>query len=85
MKKTFLTKAEQWKYEAEWRLISTDGPGPIQFRSANLTGIIIGASAPTSLVETVRAWYRQRDAPTALRCAVVDSKKFQLNMVPVKL
>ena len=85
MEKAFLTKAEQWKYEAEWRLIRTDGPGPIQFQPANLTGVIIGASAPTSLVETVKAWCRQRDAPASLSRAVVDPQKFQLNIVPVKL
>jgi hypothetical protein len=85
MEKAFLTKAEQWKYEGEWRLIRTEGPGEIQFPPDNLTGIIIGASAPTSLVETVKTWCRQRGAPTALRRAVVDARKFQLNIVPVKL
>ena len=85
MEKALLTKAEQWKYEAEWRLIRTEGPGAVPFQPAHLTGIIIGTSAPTSLVEAAKGWCQQRDTATTLHRAVVDSKKFQLNIVPVKL
>ncbi len=81
MDKALLTKAEQWSYEAEWRLCRyKDGPGIVQFRPQNLTGVIIGALASVPTVDTVVAWVRQRSAPINVYRAAVSVKRFELDI-----
>lgn len=41
-----LTKAEQWSYEREWRLIAMGGSQPIGYDLASLTTIYLGAAMP---------------------------------------
>jgi hypothetical protein len=81
MECAFLTKAKQWEYEDEWRIISEGGPGPVRFDPAELTGIIIGASAPQSTVDTVRKWCAQRSLPLQITRMQVDGRTFRLNRV----
>jgi hypothetical protein len=86
MGKALLTKSEQWSYECEWRLIRyKGGPGVVQFRPANLTGIIIGALASPSTVDTVMTWVRQRSIPVSLYQSFVSPKKFDCNSPPCEL
>jgi hypothetical protein len=40
--KMLLTKAECWKYEKEWRLISKHGPGKQFSSNQNVNGVILG-------------------------------------------
>jgi hypothetical protein len=84
MERSFLTKAEQWAYESEWRLLRSEGPGKVGFNAASLTGIIIGALAPARVVEKVSEWCQHRDAPITLSRAAVDPRKFKLNITPVR-
>jgi len=81
MECALLTKAKQWGYEAEWRIISQGGPGALRFDPAELTGIIIGASAPQTTVDTVRKWCAQRSLPLRITRAQVDARTFRLNLV----
>jgi hypothetical protein len=83
MERALLTKAEQWRYEFEWRLLREEGPAVVRFEPANLTGIIIGALAPVGTVEKIRTWSRERHVPIRLSRAMVDHKQFQLNIVPL--
>ena len=79
--KALLTKSEHWFYEEEWRLIRCkDGPGIVKFRPHNLTGIIVGALASHSTLETVRSWVRNRSTPVNLYRASVSNKKFELTI-----
>lgn len=85
MGKALLNKSEQWSYECEWRLIRyKGGPGVVQFRPANLTGIIIGALASPSTVDTVMTWVRQRSIPVSLYQSSVSPKKFELQLAPTR-
>ncbi|MDB5764565.1 MAG: hypothetical protein JWQ21_3560, partial [Herminiimonas sp.] len=85
MNKALLTKSEQWSYESEWRLCRYDGgPGVVQFRPANLTGIIIGALASPSTADTVMTWVRQRSVPVNLYRASVSPKNFELHIAPIR-
>lgn len=85
MRKALLSKSEQWSYECEWRLIRYQGgPGVVQFRPANLTGIIIGALASTSTVDTVMTWARQRSIPVSLYQSSVSPKKFELQLASMR-
>jgi uncharacterized protein YbcV (DUF1398 family) len=81
MECAFLTKAKQWEYEAEWRIISEGGARPVGFDPAELTGIIIGASAPQSTVDTIRKWCAQRSLPLQITRMQVDGCTFRLNRV----
>ena len=81
--KAILTKSMHWSYEEEWRLIRyKEGPGVVQFRPHNLTGIILGASANHETVEMVRSWVRRRPSPVNLYCASVSNKRFELSIEP---
>lgn len=81
MECSLLTKAKQWGYEAEWRIIREGGPGTFRFDPAELTGIVIGASASQATVDTVRKWCAQRSSPLRITRAQVDARAFRLNLV----
>lgn len=79
MEKSLLLKSNHWAYESEWRLLRyLGGPGVVKFRPANLTGIILGALASASTIDTVAAWVRRRAVPISIYRASVSSKKFEL-------
>lgn len=83
MEKAMLTKSECWTYEAEWRLLRLeDGPGSVQYRPSNLTGIILGALASRATVDTVRKWVSQRASSLAIYRATTSSQNFELLIDP---
>jgi hypothetical protein len=49
-----LTKAEQWSYEREWRLIVKGGSQPVGYDRACLRGIYLGAAMPEARQRAVR-------------------------------
>lgn len=86
LEKSLLTKADQWRYEREWRLLRyTGGPGVVQFRPENLTGMVIGAEAASSTVDLVRGWVNQRATPLSVYQAKKNRHAFALDIVEVKL
>ena len=81
MKKALLTKAEQWAYEEEWRLIRYEhGPGSVQFRSINLTGIIIGAAAPPDTVALIEQWVHARAEPVNIYQATLNKTDYAVDI-----
>lgn len=82
LQKHFLTKAKQWAYEREWRVIRPGGVGMVTFPPEMLTGIIIGARARRSTLETVVRWWRERPQPITLHRAVPSRTEFKLDIVP---
>ena len=56
----FLTKADHWKYEREWRLLRFDldrahpEPGVVAFPTSSLVGVILGCCADPSSQDYVR-------------------------------
>jgi hypothetical protein len=81
MEKALLTKSDQWSYEREWRLISYQrGPGPVQFRPQNLTGIILGALITPDKEELMRGWVRASASPITLYRAHLDARLYAVNI-----
>lgn len=79
MEKALLTKSEHWAYEDEYRLLRYEGgPGLVEFRPPNLTGIIVGANADRETMELLRVWINERDEPMQLYRASVSPKQFQI-------
>ena len=55
-----ITKARQWEYEQEWRMINPSGPGSYPFPPQCLTGIIFGLLMPEKHKELIRGWCKDR-------------------------
>ena len=86
LEKSLRTKSDHWKYEREWRLLKyTVGPGVVQFRPENLTGIVIGAEATSVTVDLVRRWVSQRAAPISVYQATKNRHTFALDIVEITL
>ena len=60
--RTCFTKAKQWKYEQEWRIVDINGPGPHQFPPQCLTGVIFGCRMSEKHKELIRDWCEDRDS-----------------------
>lgn len=82
LQKHFLTKARHWEYEKEWRVIRDGGVGVVTFPPEMLTGIIIGAHASRSTLETVVRWWRECPQPIKLYKASPSRTEFKLDIVP---
>jgi len=83
LEKAMFTKSNHWAYESEWRLLSYQrGPGVVQFRPENLTGIVIGAMASAATVEKVLDWNKTRPEPIQVYRASINKKKFDLDIRP---
>lgn len=81
MTKALLTKSLQWAYEEEWRLINfTKGPGTIEFRPENLTGIVLGALASADTVAVVKQWAKARLYPLAIYQASLSNTDYSLDI-----
>ena len=39
---SILTKATQWSYEKEWRMITMNGPGPITLTNSHIDQVVFG-------------------------------------------
>jgi hypothetical protein len=79
MEKALLTKSDQWSYEDEYRLLRYKaGPGLVEFRPHNLTGIIVGANADSRTMDMVKGWISERIESITLYRASVSSTKFEL-------
>jgi hypothetical protein len=77
------TKASDWSYEEEWRIIDhTKGPGEKRFPQELLTGVILGARMPQEDRDTVLEWLKGRKSPVDVYEAVVSDKSFSLDIVP---
>ena len=80
MDKTLLTKAQQWKYEQEWRIITPKRNGPLPFSSQCLTGVIFGCKMSDEHKELIRAWCKERQ-PAITYCQARQSpNSYQLNI-----
>lgn len=79
MEKALLTKSDRWAYEDEYRLLRyKHGPGLVEFRPHNLTGIILGANADRATIDLVKSWIGERAEAVTLYCASVSSTEFEI-------
>jgi hypothetical protein len=78
---TFLKKAKDWEYEAEWRISDIQwGPGKKQFPPEALTGIILGARIPEEDKKNILKWCSYLHASPKIYEAKMDNEKFRLNI-----
>ena len=77
-----LTKATQWKYEKEWRILDDNGSGPHQFPSRFLTGIIFGCEISEDHKEMIREWCKDRQPPIKYYQARRATDAYALKIVP---
>lgn len=81
MTKALLTKSLHWAYEEEWRLINFEtGPGTVEFRSENLTGIVLGALASADTVAMVKQWATARSHPLDIYQASLSNTDYSLDI-----
>jgi len=80
------TKAIDWKYEEEWRIIDHDkGPGNQVFPEEMLVGVIFGVLMKEEDKEAVNTWLQERKHPVPLYQASVASDSFSLRIDPYEL
>ena len=81
--KTCLTKAENWKYEKEWRIVDLSGPGSHQFPSQFLTGVIFGCRMSEEHKRLIRGWCNDRQ-PSITYCQAEQREDgYSLNIVEI--
>lgn len=83
MEATILTKADDWRYEREWRLFQPGEAGRFApFQPSELTGLILGFAISPEDVARIRSWLAQRSTPLSLFVARQrNPSSFELEMV----
>lgn len=82
--KALLTKAIDWKYECEWRIVDhINGPGVQTFPSEALTGVILGCRIPPENRQRITQWCEARDPRPALYWAEEKDREFGLDIIPI--
>ena len=78
-----LTKAIDWKYEAEWRIIDHDtGPGSKSFPEELLVEVIFGVRMEEKIKIEVANWVNQRNSAIKLSQVSLISGSFSLRIDP---
>ena len=78
-----LTKAIDWKYEQEWRIINHEkGPGDKKFPQEMLLEVIFGARMEPKDKNVVVEWVKGRKAPVKLFQASLADRSFSLVIEP---
>ena len=67
VRKSVLTKAEQWAYEQEYRVLDMERSGRREIPDDLLTGVIFGTRTPDAHREEVLGWIAERSAPVRVR------------------
>ena len=84
MEKCFLTKAKDWEYEAEWRVVFYKMPsGTSPIKPSNLISVILGARASIDSKQLVRRWLSTRNDKLKISEASFVSGEFALRMKPI--
>jgi len=75
------TKARDWSYEREWRIINCP-PGARTAPHEELSGVILGCSIPASDRQEVLEWARARPVPIQVYQAGREEGAFRLRFSP---
>lgn len=78
-----LTKAEDWRYEEEWRIIDLDnGPGIQKCPPESISGVIFGSRMSARDRRQIKEWCKSREPPPMLYEAKMKDKEFGLDIIP---
>lgn len=83
LNETLLTKAKQWKYEREWRIIIPNSLGAHGFPRQCLTGVIFGCRMSEEHKELIRAWCK--DGQLAIKYSEARQSKDSYSLDIVEL
>ena len=81
--KTLLTKAKQWEYEREWRMVCPRMTGSYQFMPDCLTSVIFGCRMSDEHKEMIRGWCRNREPAITYYEARQSADSYALNIVEI--
>lgn len=78
-----LTKAKDWKYEEEWRIIDhVNGSGRKDFPDELLVEVVFGARIDPKDKEEVLSWISKRKKPVQVSQAILSSGSYSLEILP---
>jgi hypothetical protein len=84
MEAFLFTKALDWAYEQEWRLLDVDdGRGNKEYPEECLAGVVFGASMTKEDKAEVAGWLRGRKSPVQLYQASIVPGAYSLTVEPV--
>lgn len=76
-----LSKAKDWEYEEEWRIVDHEkGVGVQQFPSGLLTGVILGAKISEADEEKIRGWIEENKHPVRLFRARICEHSYSVHI-----
>ena len=78
-----ITKALQWKYEQEWRMINPSGPGSYPFPPECLTGVIFGLLMTEKHKKMIRDWCGDRYPGIQFYEAQQSKNSYSLKIVKI--
>ena len=85
IKSFLLTKAHDWSYEQEWRIITTEGHGNKSFPDNLLTGVILGVRMLPEDRDYVVNLIKQRKSPVEICQANIKEGSFSLEFEALRL
>ena len=80
VRKIILTKAHEWEYEKEWRIVLPNITRWQPFSSHYLTGIIFGCRMSEAHKEMIRGWCKDRHPPIKYYQAQQSKKEYRLHI-----
>ncbi len=79
-----LTKAKDWEYEDEWRIVDYEGgPGVKQYPAEALRSVILGCRIMPGNRQQIMQWWRARNPRPDVYWAQEKEKEFGLDIIPV--
>jgi hypothetical protein len=78
-----LTKAEDWRYEKEWRIVKIDGTGVQICPAEALSGVILGCRMLAETKRQIKEWCRECQSRPTLYEAKEKAQEFGLDIVPL--
>lgn len=79
---SILTKAQDWKYECEYRIVRNT-PGYISIPSGQIAGVIFGQRMSDEDKQEVSQWVNLLDHPVAMYAAIMNENTYSMNIVSV--
>jgi hypothetical protein len=80
--KTLSTKAEAWRHEEEWRLITIGRSGIIHMPKMMIDGVVLGMRTPPQVESRVRCWIAEAGREIQLMRVRHAPNSFALEVVP---